>query len=93
MARSKRQKKWALIWWLNTRERDVIPLNKIPKADQKVNAITKLKWKAGAKAEYIEVKVLQISSKYKFYSVFNTSCLSKPIFLVLDTHFLFCQFH
>ena len=60
-----RGKKFALIWWLDDRKKDVIQLSMIPKKNREVGCIAILKWNDIKMKKTIELKakVLAISGK------------------------------
>ncbi|XP_055850918.1 uncharacterized protein LOC129915421 isoform X2 [Episyrphus balteatus] len=60
-------KKYALIWWVKTQEKDVVDLAIIPKKQRIINNIIKLPWKDGKTKKQIclETKILKISSDEK----------------------------
>lgn len=64
MPRGKKQ--FALIWWMKSAQKDVIPLFSIPKPKRKVNSIVSLTWKDfQTKEETTSVaKILAISGMY-----------------------------
>lgn len=63
MGRAK--KKYALIWWVDTHHKDVIELNRIKKAEQKIGCVTTLKWDDGQKNTSIHrAKVIMIGGTY-----------------------------
>ena len=39
-----RRKKYALIWWIEDKQKDVIELSLIPKQSRKVDAVATLQW-------------------------------------------------
>ena len=62
---SKRVKKFALIWWMDDRKKDVIPLSMVPKKSQEVDTIATLKWNdvKSKKTFLLKARVLAISGK------------------------------
>ena len=67
------KKKFALIWWIESKEKDVVPLSLIPKKQQQLNCIVKLTWRNYKSREDIkaDAKLLMISGKYLFLQVFS----------------------
>lgn len=63
----KNAKKYALVWWVNSKTSNVIALNAIPTKDRHVDSITKVLWEENGKTTKIEAKVIAISSKYYSY--------------------------
>ena len=59
------EKKFALIWWCETRHRDVIPLSKIPQKKRQINGTIQLVWENFNTKECIRgmAKLLKIGSK------------------------------
>lgn len=64
-----KHKKFALIWWLETKEKDVINASIIAKKSRHVNEIVKLTWKdyKSQKTTKAEAKILAINGKLHFY--------------------------
>lgn len=64
---NKSQRKYALIWWIDSAETDVIPLIKVPKQHRKLHAVAELSWKDNVtkRVTKSKMKVLSISSEYQ----------------------------
>ncbi|KAK0167768.1 hypothetical protein PV327_001632 [Microctonus hyperodae] len=55
-------KKFALVWWLQSKETSVVPLTSVlPKKNRCVNSIVKLQWKGQSKM--LQAKIMAISDK------------------------------
>lgn len=61
-----RKKKYALIWWVNSKYRDTIELSHFPQKQRKVNDIATRLWKNHKTGEKTtsQAKILAISGKY-----------------------------
>lgn len=63
-----RRKKFALIWWVDTAEKDVIPLLTFPTKQREVGCIAKLPWtdfKTG-KTTHALAKIVFVGGTYLF---------------------------
>ena len=65
-AMTSRRKKYALIWWIEYQQKDVIELSVIPKKSREVDAVATLQWNdvKAKKTTQLKAKVLAISGKY-----------------------------
>ena len=61
-----RRKKYALVWWIEDKQKDVIELSLIPKKSREVDAVATLQWNdvKAKKTTQLKAKVLAISGKY-----------------------------
>lgn len=59
------KKKFALIWWIASSEKDVIDLSLIPKSNRKIDSVFQLTWRNLQTKQNIkaEAKLLAISGK------------------------------
>lgn len=61
-------KKFALVWWLQSKETSMIPLTSVlPKKNRCVNAIVKLQWKGQPKM--LQAKIMSINGKWALKSI------------------------
>lgn len=60
------KKQFALIWWIKSAQKDIIPLSTIPKCKRKVNSIVSLTWKVFQTKEKTKSvnRIIAISSMY-----------------------------
>lgn len=59
------KKQFALIWWMNTTLRDVVPLTTFPKGKRNLHSIAEILWKdfQTMEVKYCEAKILAINRK------------------------------
>jgi len=62
-----KQKKWVLIWWIDSHHKNVIEPNKIKKSDQQVDCIIILKWVDEKKNTLAKARIVAIGGTYMQY--------------------------
>lgn len=72
-------KQFALIWWMKSGQKDVVPLCSVPKCKQKINSIVTLTWQDFKTKKEIKAvaKILAICGMYIFCYIANYNLLIK----------------